>query len=967
MQPTLLSPRPSQRLEGFRLSPPWLPDTKCTQVEAAEKKKKVQSSQALASAADGSCGSWSGPGCCCLAACAVCPLPSPFALATARPDGASRNRTSHSLTFLLPHFSTSTPDQKSPLPPPPLSLPSSPPPSKRTPAWFGSDSESLPHRLLLAHAHAYASQLRLGYHRRVAHSLLPPSLYSLTHPLPTSSSGRLPLSIRPRSGAYPTNVAALSELEVTQFKKFQSNTMSVEQQQQQQHAAQEGSAQAQQAQAPTNAAAPETEAADLKSEVKSDANVAAVEAGVAALSIPQPQAELHRACAEGRLEDVRSILGRGLDALETLDVASGCTPIVLAIQNGHADVVRELLSAGAIVPPPAVTMDPTMLQVLGYSQPMYGVPPPFQMGPPQFFQPGMFPPNGGHPRGSPNGGSNGAANLPPAEVAKTIPCRNFPNCKYGNSCMFFHPPGPGFYPGGPGFAPNFVPYPPGAAPFFPGAQEFVPSGGAPAAEGSQPPAGEANAAPAEGSAAAPASENTQHDSIPAPSNHVGSALSPAFVPGAMPSDAPNGAPYPYANGGPMSPSMMPIPPPPMPSDPSFYANSQPQFQGYHPNGYNAHGRRQSFGQFANGGGKPFHGKKPSFSGGPKPWGPGGRMGGSSHLGQWKDGNPPPCAFFREGKCRNGEYCKFPHMDADGNDCRHPDVVRGIIPPMPTRPPPRHGMRMMGGHYDPSQRMHFQNKAAAAAAAANANGGDSSAATPAGEEGASANAASPATPASEKDVSGSTASLPPKPSAPVTPVSRSASGPGVARVHANGVNSRAHSPNSAGARRGPRGYANGHANGSRSSSSGDKKPIPPQRVPRADEFPALGLGGATTPTERREPSWGNKTGSQVLQAPAPAKPVTPKEEAPATPASEEPKAEEKVEEKPVAAVEPVEQKEAAEPQVTMDSDSEDGAVIVSVSTTPNPEASKPKVSPTSAAAAVSFASVAGTVIPEAIKA
>lgn len=91
--------------------------------------------------------------------------------------------------------------------------------------------------------------------------------------------------------------------------------MSVEQQQQQQQAAQEGSAQAQ---APANAAAPETEAADLKSEAKSDANVAAVEAGVAALSIPQPQAELHRACAEGRLEDVRSILGRGLDALETL-------------------------------------------------------------------------------------------------------------------------------------------------------------------------------------------------------------------------------------------------------------------------------------------------------------------------------------------------------------------------------------------------------------------------------------------------------------------------------------------------------------------------------------------------------------------------------------------------------------------------------------------------------------------------
>lgn len=96
--------------------------------------------------------------------------------------------------------------------------------------------------------------------------------------------------------------------------------MSVEQQQQQQQpqAAQEGSAQAQQTQIPANAAAPENESTDLKAEAKSDSNVAAVEAGVAALSIPQPQAELHRACAEGRLEDVRSILGRGLDALETL-------------------------------------------------------------------------------------------------------------------------------------------------------------------------------------------------------------------------------------------------------------------------------------------------------------------------------------------------------------------------------------------------------------------------------------------------------------------------------------------------------------------------------------------------------------------------------------------------------------------------------------------------------------------------
>lgn len=115
---------------------------------------------------------------------------------------------------------------------------------------------------------------------------------------------------------------------MTQFKKFYRNNMSVEQQQQ---APQEGTAQAQQAQAPVNAVA-ENEATDLKSEAKADGSVAAVEAGVAALSIPQPQAELHRACAEGRLEDVRSVLGRGLDALETLGKSINRSSVPFAAQ-----------------------------------------------------------------------------------------------------------------------------------------------------------------------------------------------------------------------------------------------------------------------------------------------------------------------------------------------------------------------------------------------------------------------------------------------------------------------------------------------------------------------------------------------------------------------------------------------------------------------------------------------------------
>lgn len=554
-------------------------------------------------------------------------------------------------------------------------------------------------------------------------------------------------------------------------------------------------------------------------------------------------------------------------------------------------------------------MDPAMLSVL-YPQPLYAPPPPFaQMAPPQFYhQPGFYQPAGAvhyPPRkesnaangvpaanGAPANGAaaNGAANLPPTEVAKTIPCRNFPNCKYGASCIFFHPrPQPGFFPGAPaGYydpaAGGFVPYPAGAAPFFPGAPQFVPGA-------STDDAAAAAAASASESTPPVAGATTQHDSIPAAQSpgavHVPSAVAPAFVPGAIPvpnGDAQaNGAPFigsPPAGYaiGPLSPTLIPHSPPP--ADAAYFATSPPQFQPFIPNGYpGGPGRRQSFGQQFAGGPKPFHGKKPSFSGGSKPWGPGGRPGGSSHLGQWKDGNPPPCAFFREGKCRNGEYCKFPHIDADGADVRHPDVVRGLIPPMPTRPPRVMRSQMINGHYQ--QHAPYLHKGAnsttVAEVPAEAESVAASAGAVAGTDGADASSTKAASDKADgsASVSGS-ATLPPKPSgSPLPPATgRSASQPGVARVHANGVASRSHSPN--GVRRGPR-YPNGQANGSRSSStSGEKKAAPPQRVPRADEFPALGInGGASTPsTERREPSWGSKTAAQVLSEPAPPKPVSP---------------------------------------------------------------------------------------------
>lgn len=71
--------------------------------------------------------------------------------------------------------------------------------------------------------------------------------------------------------------------------------------------------------------------------------------------------------------------------------------------------------------------------------------------------------------------SGGVGNLPPPEVARFIPCRYFPACRYGSSCLFAHPQPPYFQ--GPlppptsfappydpmasqGYAPNYYPVPP---------------------------------------------------------------------------------------------------------------------------------------------------------------------------------------------------------------------------------------------------------------------------------------------------------------------------------------------------------------------------------------------------------------------------------------------------------------------------------------------------------------------------
>ncbi|WWC70812.1 uncharacterized protein I206_104764 [Kwoniella pini CBS 10737] len=739
--------------------------------------------------------------------------------------------------------------------------------------------------------------------------------------------------------------------------------------------------------------------------------------------------ELHAACAEGRLEDVRAILSRGLENLETLDHTM-CTPIVLAIRGNHYDVVRELLSAGAIVPPPQVTNDPAMLSIL-YPQPMYGMPPQFMGMPPQEFyqqqsgfypvdpqqQRGMFipppPPSGPRKDGgiptSPNGGNSN--NLPPAEVSKTIPCRNFPNCKYGASCVFFHPGSQPFFPGpgrSNGFAPQGyenveypVPYPSAPAPYFvPNDQGFIPS---------QQPASEI---PQQSESQQQIDSSTSLPVSVPQVQHVPSAIAPVFVPGFQP-PAPTTemmSPPPPSQFGmsPLSPSMLGTSLPSIPPAEAFFAAASPPPNSFMPppsvgiNGAAAHARRQSFNQQQQFGmqGKPFgHGKKASFSGGPKPW-LGRPAGGAAgvKMGSWKDGNPPPCVFFAQGNCRNGDYCKFPHLDAEGTDSRHPDIVRGTIAPVQSYP--RAPRRMMGGagfngpvdpsfrqqHYQQQQQILQQQRMAAAqaqqglnSATAPATEGEGEAqpeTAPAAEANASTSqsteqveSAVPAVKVNDESSAEASTTLPAKPAtaAPVPNIIRSASQPGVQRVHVNGNNSRSHSPapsnvsfhgnghpRRAGSRVPGGPQANGHFVNGRSSSAGEKKlpSAPLQRVPLAHEFPALGLGSGSKPdtptTEKKEHSWNGKTAAQVLSAPAPLKP------------------------EPVVKVTDTEGSESGKSgkeSVTMDSDAESDAVIIS--TKPSSAAPSGNVSPAPAPSApapiqsevkkapVSFASALGT--------
>ena len=262
-----------------------------------------------------------------------------------------------------------------------------------------------------------------------------------------------------------------------------------------------------------------------------------------------------------------------------------------------------------------------------------GPPPPFPDGSMSYYP--------AHFSGDPSIG-----NLPPPEIARMIPCRYFPACRYGSSCMFAHPTSATGY----GHMPIPTPYPhydPMNAPPYP-PQNYYP--GSPPF---QPPIHPVNmASPHNPPQAPPMHARTSSDSVTSPG---------ANFPGPGPANygpVPAG-PYPPHPG--QAPMMGPVPPqhqipppppgqqgPPQPYPASAQQGPVPPFPVPNDTGYPQIPPDGPLPQNP----PPSHPGEEAFVGSHiPPSGPGFRRPGlrkNSYASR-----KPACLFFPSGRCRNG--------------------------------------------------------------------------------------------------------------------------------------------------------------------------------------------------------------------------------------------------------------------------------------------------------------------------
>ncbi|RPD81882.1 hypothetical protein L226DRAFT_541496 [Lentinus tigrinus ALCF2SS1-7] len=417
---------------------------------------------------------------------------------------------------------------------------------------------------------------------------------------------------------------------------------------------------------------------------------------------------LWKACSEGDLENVAELLKETTPVDIEVKDHTGVTPLIEAVKNGHVEVVRILLDKGADPtnassqgPPESYTSDPVVHGLLSaakgkmdqppaqqpeaaYTQEQavdgnhvdpaangyYPPPPGAYYYPPMPVPPPMMP-DGTVPYYVPpphmptDQNPSGLGNLPPPDIARMIPCRYYPACRYGSSCMFAHPQSP--YMQGPLPPPTQYPapydpmnpaaYPPAYYPVPPGS--YASPNGAPVMSPPPPMAHTRSGSEVMSPVQGPFSPSAGQPPVPygmvSPVSPTYGHPAPVPIPVSVPplpplQTSPTSAqpPPPSVMYTPISPNAQGIPhpyvmpqyaPPPMLPNgeladvisPKSPVHGHPQADGYGPGPIPRemnHHRRGSA-------------RRPSFGG--------------------RGGKPP---------CLNGDDCRFPHVLPDGSGNHH---------------------------------------------------------------------------------------------------------------------------------------------------------------------------------------------------------------------------------------------------------------------------------------------------------
>ncbi|KAF7307133.1 Glycerol-3-phosphate dehydrogenase [NAD(+)] [Mycena indigotica] len=364
---------------------------------------------------------------------------------------------------------------------------------------------------------------------------------------------------------------------------------------------------------------------------------------------------LWKACSQGDLDVVNAELAAENVDLEIKD-HTGSTPLIEAIKNGHAEIVKVLLDKGADPTnassqglPETFTSDQGILGMLNFARSKHSQESATSQtngyegnnasayAPPAnypFFASlnGVPPPDMYYPPPMANGPRHN--NLPPPEVASAIPCRYFPACRYGAACLFRHPQAP-YYQAPPApypnsyehvpppqpYAPTYYPVSPPSFPPQQGPPMPMPVHGPPTSEMMPPPPpGHFSPTGAPAMPYGPISPIMySHGSLPMPIPSMPTSQSPPSFNPASPSAAPNG--FPNGHVAPYSPVNGAV-------YPDAAVAPQPNSQADAPRQDGSMGNRRGTG------------RRGSFA---------------------RSKQTPPCIFFPTGRCKNGDECRFPHI------------------------------------------------------------------------------------------------------------------------------------------------------------------------------------------------------------------------------------------------------------------------------------------------------------------